>query len=852
MSHDAFVPWIEGTSKSKLLALVGDMGCGKTITSAYVMDKLALRGHLVCSYYYQDDCEDNIDKIYRSLLRQLSCKVEPLRHRFLELLQTMDCGAQDYATTTSDKLRNLLCDGISQLNKRIFVIIDGLDEYDAGLRTQLFKVFQELFEKNAPLQVFVSTRYRSDIEAELAQLKTIRIELRPSGNRDRIIATYLCGRLSLQPPLLDTVVDELSRRAQGSAIWLQIAVEYINKSWLMDKSYLDKVLGSLPSSRNLAKLYQKLFNRAWESACSEAGLLQRALESLAAAGRPLTFKELIYAASMDLDEGKVTSVAAMKLHAQGFTYLKNLIRPFVIVTNGDGRRDPELRLVHQSLKDLIIRAPPRDWHLAEQINSREQMVARKSALHGMLLRACIRYLLLEECGTIKLIKSSSSFSEEAVFLLSIGGVFDNDGTTQDFDTSQLRQPQDFDPSQFGLGSFFAYAAAYWTHHFSNVSPKHRPDPRELQILCERGSWLLNNWVQQWRRPGCTYKIEREMPEELPKLDPLVLCAMFGPSDSLTDILKLRLSYHELSADSAWTAISHLSVRGDILSIKRLLLHKTTGQTLLVPAFFNEALTWCSWSSVKSQSKAGQEWEDVFSFVINRLHRYLWDNGNYVLCRAANSGCLPLIKELFRAAEKDNKLHEAILSPKKARDPQSHQSIGEAAKGGHANVMSFLCKQDGIMPHMVYTDKQGNTVFHMASKCGNPAVFEILIQYWSAGINIRNSSGDTPLNELIFSCPGSEANTVKLVELLLRTGNADATGRYDPEGMSPLCTAVRGTSIALCNLLIDKGRADIHAVIGIDERTGRPFLKDSVNTMQRPEDRDRMLRMLCTRLKTRSR
>jgi hypothetical protein len=85
------------------------------------------------------------------------------------------------------------------------------------------------------------------------------------------------------------------------------------------------------------------------------------------------------------------------------TGLRELMNPFVGISGHGG--DAIIRIVHQSLKDLVLRKAPADWgsdeHVTEQVKDR-----RQAKLHSSLLDCCIRYLLLDD------IQETELFPEE--------------------------------------------------------------------------------------------------------------------------------------------------------------------------------------------------------------------------------------------------------------------------------------------------------------------------------------------------------------------------------------------------------------------------------------------------------
>ncbi|KAK4060254.1 uncharacterized protein Triagg1_10804 [Trichoderma aggressivum f. europaeum] len=787
-----------------------------------------------------------LGNIYRSLLWQLLKRKPDLKACFSDWYKKTESQSQVNPTQSDDKLRDFLYDAVSSSNQLIFIVLDGLDECEVYPRIQLRSLFHDLFKHNARLKVFISSRYDDDIESALPPAAS-RIELGLSKERDRIIANYLASQINIPEDTREKVVDVLSAKANGCAIWLRISLEYIGKLRIQNQKGLESALNRLPSSKSLAELYWTLFDKICSGFPENEDNLQRALETLAVARRPLTADELAYAVFIDIDDDTRTTLGELDQIAHSVKLL-DLIRPFVSIINVRNGKDLQLRLVHQSLKELVLQAPPSSWSLVGRTNWQNQAVQRRAELNGSLLRRCIKYLLFEECGENNL--SSGFRNRPDVEFLAIGGVLDND----EFPTESpwLKSPRDFDPSNLGLGGFFTYAAPYWTAHFPDASQKLWPDPTDLIVLCSRGSQRLENWVEQWQRPNCSYTTEFSFPEVMSHLDPLVVTAMFGPVAYMADLLKCNLQTPDFLPDSVWIAVKHLIRRNSISTIDNLLKDKDLGSTLCCAAFFYEVVL--GWSEAdRLCGNTAKEWEDIFDFLIRELHENLLDDGNEILCQAARNGCFVLVKKLFEAAERDPDLRRAILAKNRSKRTDwqnsisTHQSIGEAAYEAHANIVHFLCQQAGTEPHLRHINQRGQTVFHQAARSGHVEIFQTLIQRWPEGINLRNNANDTPLVELIFNSPRGDIETIETVRVILSMGKADATGLNDDPGYSPLCTAVRRANIALCRTLILEGSADISCAVSVEEETGKPFLKKDVNTQETLGAQEKMLKELCSLL-----
>lgn len=841
-SDDSFSYWLLNARDSNLLALLGDMGSGKTMTTAFVADTLAQRGRPLCAYYCKVDQESaTLGNIYRSILLQFLRRRPHLKWRFWEWYNETSPLVSGDPTQSDEKLRGLLHEIILSSKEPVFLVLDALDECKPYPRKQLFSLFRDLFTNDAHLKVFMSSRYDSEVEADMPPGVT-RVELRPSRERDRAIAAYLVTEVNLPAAFHPKVVEELAARSNGSAIWLRIAVAYLAHSRIQNQKGMEMALRRLPSSKGLVQLYGELFEKiCGDDDLNNRTLLQSALEILAVARRPLTVEELACALRVINPDGEDPTTLSELNDLADSTDLLSLIRPFVAASDGQSRGSPRLRLIHLSLKELLLTSPPSEWTAAGAVTRRNKE-ERLQELEAGLLRRCIAYLLLGECEESDLLLDWKDESAEAE-LLDIGDPFDNemDAPTPTGPRSALSLPSSytFDPSQLGFGRLFAYAATCWTDHFSDVAPELRPDVRSLAVLCQRGTRRLENWVQQWRRPNCTQRPERDLYNAT---DLLAVVSMFGPVASITDVLDLDPDESTVAPDSVRMAARHLMRCGQIATIRRLVQCEKLGKPLRSYKFLYEGLnaTWL-WSTAAQANESG-EWGNIFAFLIAHLREDLLEVGDDVLRRAASSGCLVLIRKLFEAAETDPDLHRAIVRVEVKKSLSAHQSIGMAAYEGHVDIVRFLCERPQLESHLKYVNHAGYTVFHQAARSCNVDVFRILIGCWPEGVHVRDGVGDMPIFNAVFNNPRAGANVVDLVRVLIKEGGA--TGRFDPPGCSPLCAAVRGGSMALLRMLVVEGGADVWQVVGVDQVTRRPFLLRGMGTVEQ-RLQEQMLQVLCS-------
>ncbi|KAK3905582.1 hypothetical protein C8A05DRAFT_41489 [Staphylotrichum tortipilum] len=859
-SSSAFSYWLLSRD-AKVLALFGDMGTGKTMTTAFVTDALAQTRRQLCAFYCKDEHElAKLGTIYRSFVLQLVRQSYENKMRFSKWYKETAPTVRGSPTDSDAKLRELLFELISSSRKTVFIVLDALDECKTHPRQQIFSLVQELLEKGAPLKVFVSSRYSEAIQENLHAGFTS-IEMRASQDRDRFIAAHLVSQTELPQKLHQKVVDELAPRAQGSAIWLRIAVRYIERTCRTSARSLEKALAQLPSSQGLTALYGQLFSKICDGIPENEAVLQLALDILAVAQRPLTPDELAYAVftknPVD-EEDQAATIKELGELAQDIDVFK-LVRPFVTVMGG---REPRLRLVHQSLKELVLTAPPSKWCVSPAALAKLKKGERAADLDADLLHRCIAYLLFDECDEKSLFPDVHNDAGEAD-MLAVGGTLDFDDEEEE-EEKEEEAPADLNPSRVGLGSFYAYAAAFWTGHFSVVSPELRPDAAKLVKMCFKDSRRLANWLEQWRRPNCSFLPEREWPGYyVSGMDPLIIAARFGPAESIVDVFLLTPGSPAFHKDSIWTAVKLLIQGGNVALLKSLVQNEAVQPILCRSKFFYATIDAPRWSKAAPWDDGGpatKDWEDIFGFLIGHLRDELLGCGNDILRRAARGGTLILIKQLLAAADKDPELLRILITPGDADDEErvykgrgfygEHQSIGEAAYEGQGEVVRLLCEHPGIGPaHLPHVSAKGDTVFHQAARRPRVDVLRTLIRHWPEGVNVANNSGDLPLLIIVYDfAPLPNSRVEEFVRLLLCEGGADAKACENGTGSSALCNAVRGGgSDVLLRLLVEEGRADIWEALEVDEATGKPKIKKGVDTWYKEERREQMLELLCSML-----
>ncbi|KAI4710566.1 hypothetical protein J4E89_005022 [Alternaria sp. Ai002NY15] len=385
---------------SKFCILFGDMGSGKSATTSFVVDFLTSHPvfsdsmkPLVCVYYCKNDNETNKARnIYRSILSQVLKRMGQLKPMFLKWHKEAQTKNSLIDPTWDDNaLRDFLVDLLQTFSRRLYLVLDGVDECDYNSRDHILQFFERFHKHGAPVNVFLSCRYDESLKERLPPERRI-LQMQSSRERDRIIAAYLVQRLFRHQPkeVQDMIVSELASQANGSAIWLKMVLEYLMRV-SPSKGQIKRELKHIPPPQSLSKLYRKLFETAAAELPENSRVLERALETLVVSRRLLTMDELTYAVTLQVEEQKIRTLGDAEDYLIDSVRLQQLIGPFVSFSDHAG--SATVRVVHQSLRDLILEKPASAWGSEGRSEDKKQ---RSGSLHSKLLSCCVKYLLLED------------------------------------------------------------------------------------------------------------------------------------------------------------------------------------------------------------------------------------------------------------------------------------------------------------------------------------------------------------------------------------------------------------------------------------------------------------------------
>ncbi|GKU06980.1 unnamed protein product [Fusarium langsethiae] len=805
-----FKNWYQALD-SQQLAILGDTGSGKSVMMGFLIDQLSQRRHhqlprpLILYHYCQNDETGHALYVLSSLILSLLQQCEGLKKPFFDWY-TEDLRSGNFEPSTNvHKLVGFFQRTVEELDRPLFLVVDGLDECDRGSRNLLLKSLQGLSQKTSGLKVVLSSRPWSEILNQLDGVPKIYIDADPE--RDRIIAekTVETELAYLDVDVKQLVVERLSSFAQGSAIWTQMTVRAIFKSQYRAYGRIKKFLDNMPLPRDLSKLYAGLFIRCAGEDPEAQNMAATALEILGTARRRLSILELAWAVALGTADPDVTTVAEVAELVDDQSVMA-VIQPFVAGIDFSDLKKRQVIVVHQSVKEFILNelvfSRPGLQSVEEFPTAGGKTAAPPiaSKLETKIFNICVRYLLLEEINHVPLFSDEQIAIQELPQDLDLfsddndAAAYTTDCSWENWEEGMIR----YDPADRGFGELFVYASCHWINHFGSVAAEPLPDLRSVEKLCQANSTRLHNWTSQNSRPDCVVQARFEFDGSL--YDPLSITSLYGSDEMLLKMLETsEFESHKFLSNTAMLAADQVLQWGDLCRLRMLFFGRGTGCHLQNLEFFHHIID--SWRFNKNYS---QDWDAAFD-IINDIPdisvREGW--GNELLCLAASQGCLPVIERLMKIAQQNIDLRQEILRGPQ-RQPRSltnqvHQSIGEAVLAGHVGAVEYLLEQEGTETHLQHRNANGENVLHLASMQCNPAMFWALAPRFPNGISQRDCQGKTALMRIVENSSTSQ-NRIESAQALLYVSTTDQNALSTKDQQEVLQMTKRMHDEEMCNLL----------------------------------------------------
>src|ERR1700712_2679449 len=158
LGHPSFVQWYRDSS-SQHLVLLGEMGCGKTVAMAFLVDQLNQRNEhqlprpKICYHYCRDVNTGQAVHIFSTLVLSLLEQLSGLKKTFYDWYKANQASGNLNPAANAKKLGEFLEEVLKTLDRPLFLVVDGLDECDGSSRRTLLELLNVLSQKAPRLKI---------------------------------------------------------------------------------------------------------------------------------------------------------------------------------------------------------------------------------------------------------------------------------------------------------------------------------------------------------------------------------------------------------------------------------------------------------------------------------------------------------------------------------------------------------------------------------------------------------------------------------------------------------------------------------------------------------------------------
>jgi len=245
-----FTNWYRAAG-SQTLVIFGNIGCGKSVTMSFLIDQLNRRNEheprsLICFYYCRDDESGQAVNIFSALILTLLKQLPDLKNAFDQWYEENQASGVLQPARSTKKLEEFLEKVLEELDRPLFIVIDGMNNCDGSSREAVLNLLRTLSRKTQQLKILLSSRPEEEILEQLDE--AVKINITSDTNRDAAIVRHKVETqlYYLKPDVKTLVVGELSRSAQGSAIWTKETVDLLEVRRIQAIGPMRKFLEDMP------------------------------------------------------------------------------------------------------------------------------------------------------------------------------------------------------------------------------------------------------------------------------------------------------------------------------------------------------------------------------------------------------------------------------------------------------------------------------------------------------------------------------------------------------------------------------------------------------------------------------
>ncbi|KAK0431477.1 hypothetical protein EV421DRAFT_168454 [Armillaria borealis] len=307
LSHPRFASWY---SSGWFLWLNGIPGNGKTLLVSFVIEHLKKRvtsDEIVLFAFadFQDARSTDVVVLLRTLLAQLldHCKPEDFVEDpdFAELEKTMQRHHAD-----PPKFLQYLVELLGKASapwKRVFIVIDALDECMQKNRRESIAAIRKLASAGSKMSVFVTSRAEQDIVDVLGSVPTISLVNETQRVKDdirrfieeKMNTTYL-PLAHLHEPVRIRISSSLLEKANGMFRLVDCQLQSLVE--VDFENDIDEILRNLPADLN--SMYERIFQRVKSKGQRAVKIVQHTLWWLVGSHRQLRLEEVMEAVMVEM------------------------------------------------------------------------------------------------------------------------------------------------------------------------------------------------------------------------------------------------------------------------------------------------------------------------------------------------------------------------------------------------------------------------------------------------------------------------------------------------------------------------------------------------------------------------
>ena len=347
-TNDAFKRWIEpgsSTAITRLLAISGSHGCGKSILTSSIVVRLVEQQQ--CTLYFSfsslDGNRQTVENLLRTMLWQLVH--ETTNKAIVDIVQKLRKQGQ---LTISDLWETIKHTALS-LAQPVFCVIDGIDECNDFKDIMLPKLMSTR-GMGTNLRILLLGRPHSiQLYGGNTIYEVIDMTSALSNDDIKAVITHEIANSDVLrlPGFRESASETLRKKSDGMFLWLRLMVDDLNKS--SSKAELKERLENLP--RGLEDAYRLIFVRLSQKLDKfELRLAQSLLAFTIVSCRPLSFDEFRYAHALHC-----RLLECDRRPLEEYLLLQPPQNVLEVVGGLISMTDGLLHLIHSSIREFLVR-----------------------------------------------------------------------------------------------------------------------------------------------------------------------------------------------------------------------------------------------------------------------------------------------------------------------------------------------------------------------------------------------------------------------------------------------------------------------------------------------------------------